>query len=416
MADFDPNRWLLPVLEPQVPRSWRLWQSLGEFVYVHDSYQSYFARLAQLFEEAGDGDEIFLVGWQFMLRETELVPGKTAEGILQRAAGRHVRIRLLTPGGRPVRAKGVDAMEDYQAINIHHQKAVYLTVKKVPSFFVGGMDIALGFGAEPRLGYWFDAQAEIRGPAASLGKASLEERWASVYGTPAPLVALSGVSAYAARVSGKSRTVCQFVRSYSEKVPAKDPHGRTRQYSPDASYGALLKRVIERATKSIYLEDQFFVSSTAPPNLDQLLTNAVARGVTLVVVTARGPQVNMDHGPLVRRLTGSISQKNRVFIFQMKDQPTPKPYFVHTKTWIVDDQAVIVGTANYWDRSMIGDDTELGVGIVSDLSENGLTFGHALRVRLWNRLLKAVPGAGAVSVKSDIVDEVPALANALERL
>jgi phosphatidylserine/phosphatidylglycerophosphate/cardiolipin synthase-like enzyme len=100
----------------------------------------------------------------------------------------------------------------------------------------------------------------------------------------------------------------------------------------------------------------------------------------------------------------------------MKEQPTPKPYFVHTKTWIVDDQAVIVGSANYWDRSMVGDDTELGVAIVSGLSENGLTFGHALRVRLWNRLLKAIPGAGVVSAKPTMVDELPALAGALERL
>jgi hypothetical protein len=71
---------------------------------------------------------------------------------------------------------------------------------------------------------------------------------------------------------------------------------------------------------------------------------------------------------------------------------------VHTKAWIFDDKLAVVGSANYWVRSLSnayfqklpGDDmeTEVGVGIAStarDADFPDLELAHALRVRLWKR-------------------------------
>jgi phosphatidylserine/phosphatidylglycerophosphate/cardiolipin synthase-like enzyme len=428
--------WLLPEPKPGAPDAWRLMQtSECDEVYVHDSYQSYFKRLAQLFEIINQNDDVFLVGLEFMLgngdprdkneQTTELLPGKRAVDLLLAAKKNGARVRILVTGsdsffGEPrVTAGGIEVAHDAQGH--HHQKAAYLRIKETSYLFVGGMDLSLGFDKsgkrEPRLGFWFDAQAEIRGRAAELGRLTLEERWASVKGIP--FIASFG------RRSGTPHTFCQFIRTYPKDSPPPDQNGRVRKYSSDFSYGDLLRQAIGRTNAFIYLEDQYFAQMDVPPGLDRLLIEAVAKKrICLIVVGARPNQIEpypkSQRGPLVKKLLAEIAQKDRLFLFQLKETPAPMPYFVHTKTWIFDDQLAVVGSANYWNPSFDGGDTEFGVAIASTLSRGdfpGAPFARALRVRMWNRLLTA---AGSATIKPDkaakLLDEVGMLARGLERM
>lgn len=429
--------WLLPEPSPGSPDAWRRMQtSECDDVYVHDSYQSYFGRLAQLFELVGSNDEIFLVGLEFMLgngdpkktaeQTTDLLAGQKAVDFLTAAKKRGASVRILVSGENTffgeqhIKSSGIDVEHDSQGH--HHQKAVYIRIKETSYLFVGGMDISLGFDKgggkrEPRLGFWFDGQAEIRGRAAELGRLTLEERWASVKGIP--------FAASFTRQTGTTHTVCQFVRTYPKSVPPASPMARARNYRPDFSYGDLLSQAISKAKMFIYLEDQYFSQMDVPPGLDDLLINAVgARKVLLVVVGARANQIEeypkARRGPLVKRLLGEIPQKERLFLLQLREAPEPMPYFVHTKTWIFDDQLAVVGSANYWNPSFDGGDTEFGVAIASTRSKDdfpGVPFAHALRVRMWNRILKA---AAKDTVKQNkdarFLDELKVLTSGLERM
>jgi phosphatidylserine/phosphatidylglycerophosphate/cardiolipin synthase-like enzyme len=380
---------------------------------VHLTYESYFGALATLFKEVDRGDEIFMVGWNFDL-SAALVPGESALSILQGAAKKGARIRILTNGDRRVQDPGAEVLADHQVLDNHHQKAVYVRAKGEQYLFVGGMDIDMGFSPNPRGGYWFDAQAELRGAAALLGKQTLEERWASVKGIKwgFPFFEFGQIEA-AEKASNPQNAFCQFVRTYPEQTPPRDSNGRLRSYASDMSYGRLLMNFLTRGKRSIYIEDQFFLKTTL---LDPYLRIAVLRGMSLVVVTARKNHIdNMDHGPVVKYISAGIP-KNRLHFFQMKESPPPKPHFVHAKTWIVDDEAVLVGSSNYWNNSFNGRDTEFGVALVSSAKTNNLSFGHDLRVRMWNRLIAASPGTTALVAKSDMVSEIPALAAALEPL
>src|SRR5262245_21947763 len=151
---------LLPEPKPGAPDAWRLMQtSECDDVYVHDSYQSYFRRLAQLIETTGENDEILLVGLEFMLgngdptkqteQTTELLPGKTAVDLLLRAKKDGVHIRMLVTGQdafygeQRITHSGIDVQHDSQGH--HHQKSVYIRTKETSYLFVGGADISLGF-------------------------------------------------------------------------------------------------------------------------------------------------------------------------------------------------------------------------------------------------------------------------------
>jgi phosphatidylserine/phosphatidylglycerophosphate/cardiolipin synthase-like enzyme len=85
--------------------------------------------------------------------------------------------------------------------------------------------------------------------------------------------------------------------------------------------------------------------------------------------------------------------------------PVSEQVYVHSKLLIIDDQVVIMGSANMNDRSMCGDrDSEIacvicGSGKYDDLVHTemagrawkGARFAHTLRVRLWREHLGMVP-------------------------
>ena len=433
--------WLLPEPNPAAPDAWRLMRtSECDEVYIHDSYESYFKRLADLFgsinnRDTGKDAEIFLVGLEFMLgdgdhEESTLLRKDTkAVDLLLNAKNNGARIRLLVTQGnicfgeQRIAAEGIEVLRDYQGH--HHQKAAYIRIKQISYLFVGGMDVSLGFAEggmhKPRVGLWFDAQAEIRGRAAELGKLTLEERWASVRGIP--------FLPSFPRQAGTEHTFCQFVRTYPPPPPPpQNPTVRPRNYNADFSYGDILKQAIGKTNVFIYLEDQYFAQSVVPPGLDKLLLDAAQRGVRLIVVAARANQIEpypqSQRAPLLKKFLDAFPRQaersDRLFLLQLKEDPPPLPYFVHTKTWIFDDQLAVVGSANYWDPSFDGGDTEFGVAVASTLSKDdfpGVPFAHALRVRMWNRLLKA---AGATQIKQNkdatLLDELRVLANGLAPL
>ncbi len=414
--------WFLPAGSPGSRDEWCFQTIATSEVKVYADYSDYFGRLADLFAQAKKGDEIFLVGWGFGLDQV-LKNGKSALFFLEAARGRGARVRLLatishtwsdnaTEMAAAV-AKKLDAVVDDQLLPssspsdviTSHQKAAVVKLESGTHLFVGGMDVT-----ENRVGKWFDVQAEVVGPGATLGRKTLDERWESVKPTP-------GAAAFAPRTvipSAKGGDFeVQFVRTYPPFPAQRTAWKRTYAEKGDHTYYELLCRAIAKARKTIYIEDHLFLSMGAAPSqsnpsggsspkersdvtgtpatVEALLANAAGRGVKLVIVADHHKHSRVDRSHVVRTLSSGTT---RLDLLQTReDMP-----WVHSKTWIVDDDLVVIGSANVWARSFISSqipaEAEFGVAIRTELDGTSLGFpgapwARALRIKLWERIRRS---------------------------
>lgn len=279
-----------------------------------------------------------------------------------------------------------------------HQK--YAVVYNRTTFemraFVGGMDITTERRTtpdhNPPLGHdpsesnpnsWHDAGVELIGGAAVEVWADFRTRWnetrhlkpqtylsPSARGTP---VYFNPPDPHVTVIAGPAPTVIsplaltssvRIVRSYAaKKHPGDDipwdttpPAGGLRQIL------SVYAKAIDRATRYIYVEDQGLNNAwahTSHRTLFPLIGAAVLRNPALQVVfvcSGEGPDYTYV-ADLLSELRLPPSTPN----FMMC---RVNGVFVHSKVVLIDDEFAAVGSANFWDRSMEGDDTELTAAIV----------------------------------------------------
>lgn len=418
--------WFLPAGGPGSPDEWCFQTVTTADIKIYADYDSYFDRLAALMSQAKENGDVFLVGWAFsvyMVLTQKFGQVQQPITFLQGALGRLARVRLMLTRSHSwsdnaqevadaIKEKVPEAVIDDQ---LHpdtsfHQKAAFLKLDSSTHLFVGGMDVTLGRRKDPG---WFDVQAEIIGAGAHLGRKTLEERWESL---KPPLGGVSSTQQSIPPGSGDAHRV-QFVRTYPPFPADTTNWKRTYAKNGEHTYYCLLSRAIGAATKSIYIEEQFFQTMGAAPtrtnptggssprersdlpdlprSLDDLLQDAISRGVKLVVVSNKrdvGPANPPLRDPLVQTLKGGA---NPAILLQV---PNDKK-FVHSKVWIFDDHTddafVVIGSANFWQPSLTSvnlfAEGEFGVGFTSKVDGTSLgfekvSFARALRIKLWERL------------------------------
>jgi phosphatidylserine/phosphatidylglycerophosphate/cardiolipin synthase-like enzyme len=409
--------WFLPPGVPGSSDEWCFATTSTFDLRVYVSYADYYARLADLFAQAETNDEIFVVGWGFALEEI-LKDKKSALLFLEAARGRKARVRLLSTPTHQYNdndlqmsdavAKNLDAVIDRQlppGTVRHHQKAVLIKLKSTTHLFVGGMDITID-----RVNQFFDVQAEIIGVGASLGRKTLEERWESV---KPPLGGVSGTTRPLGASNKDDSYKVQFVRTYPPFPADTTNWKRTYAKDGDHTYYALICRAIAAARKSIYLEEQFLwpmVSAPTrsnpaggsvpklrgdvpdiPDTLERLMKEAIARGIKVVIIAANYPPNHVfktNRDPVLRTLQNA---SNPPVLLKVR----AGMMVVHSKTWIFDDEFIVIGSANFWANSFVSVHTpaeaEFGVAFTSNgdgasLGFPKLTFARALRLRLWERI------------------------------
>jgi phosphatidylserine/phosphatidylglycerophosphate/cardiolipin synthase-like enzyme len=416
--------WFLPAGGPGSPDEWCFQTVTTADIKIYADYQSYYDRLAGLMSQAKENCDVFLAGWAFTVHMvlTEKFGILGLVDCLQGALGRKARIRLMLTRSHSwsdnakevadaIKAKVSEAVIDDQ---LHpdtsfHQKAAFFKLDSSAHLFVGGMDVALGRRTDPG---WFDVQAEIIGTGAHLGRKTLEERWESI---KLPLGGLSSTQQSLPPGSGDAHRV-QFVRTYPPFPTDTTNWKRTYAKNGEHTYYGLLSKAIGAATESIYIEEQFFQTMGAAPSrtnptggssprersdlpdlprsLDDLLQDAISRGVKLVVISNnRGGAANPPlRDTLVQTLKGGA---NPPVLLQV---PSAKK-FMHSKVWIFDDHTddafVVIGSANLWQPSLTSTglfaEGEFGVGFTSKVDGTSLgfekvSFARALRIKLWERL------------------------------
>jgi phosphatidylserine/phosphatidylglycerophosphate/cardiolipin synthase-like enzyme len=203
----------------------------------------------------------------------------------------------------------------------------------------------------------------------------------------------------------------------NESIPPAGPHSvqvlRTYGVENRRGYGwarqgeftiwAAYLNAIKRASRYIYIEDQYFYAFHNPPafeaaegrlrdsNLVYQLGEAIRRGVEVVVLAPsrkgnRNPtniyqlHARRRAADYLRGLSESSAEAGRLLVCYLAAGEVDP--VIHAKVMIVDDELALVGSANVCQRSMTYD-TEVHVGIVD--AEN--QFARDLRLALWQEHL-----------------------------
>jgi len=179
---------------------------------------------------------------------------------------------------------------------------------------------------------------------------------------------------------------------------------RDYSFAPNGHTGIYraIKKAIETTRQYIYLEDQYLVSDVKMSSLLPMLDLLVAKVKEpqfkkLIIFCTRIDDINEEfQGTGWKHRNNFVSSlvsagKEKVVVCQYKSRgalkssfgkPHEGAFYIHSKTWIFDDEFLITGSANC-NRRGYSHDSELDVGIY----DSDKAFVRNLRVRLWkNRL------------------------------
>jgi hypothetical protein len=411
--------WFLPEHGAGSAEYWLFQHQYCNNLKIYTKYVDYFSRLGTLIDALGNGDEIVMIGW-VMHFYTELNGRQAIEKFIN-ATKRGANVILIPTGNNG--NKFVDPMvfneEVYRKVDhkikvfedkrlvyryqTFHQKAVYIKKGNDFFFFVGGMDLCPG-----RLN-WIDTMVELDGNAARLGVRNLVERFSTI-SKVFPFGNISPLEMNSIAKSGAAWKI-QFVRTYSKVPAAIPPNTPIRDFATngDYTYYKAVDTIIQNARKTIYIEDQFFwpvvgrpvgtvnlqsnqprhIFSSLQTNLYNKLKNKILAGVKVVVVISK--YKGATHKSEIKKTFASTKGNTdfpAFFIYGPDDKPDVN--YVHSKTIIVDDEVMLIGSGNfseasYYDTAYQRAEAELGVLIKC---EGDNTMIHTKRLELWSRLIK----------------------------
>jgi phosphatidylserine/phosphatidylglycerophosphate/cardiolipin synthase-like enzyme len=334
---------------------------------------------------------VHLAGWHFDPSFQLEEDGPTLRELLAEAAER-VDVRVLAWAGAPLPlfhpdrgevrkacdelsggtriSMGLDARE--RPLHCHHEKLVIVDDQTA---FVGGIDLTgldgdrLDSQTHPRrdgLG-WHDTALRLEGPIVADVARHFTVRWHAIGpdGLPepgAPPAVEGGIEA-------------QFVRTVPERL--YEPY-RDGEWSILESY----LRALRSAERFVYLESQFLWSPELTFVLAEKLRRPPSDDFRVIALLPARPNNGADDsrgqvGMLIDADKESGDDTQR-FLACTLYQPGPggNPVYVHSKTAVVDDTWLTIGSANLNEHSLFND-TECNV-VVRDPE-----LAREVRLRLW---------------------------------
>jgi len=288
---------------------------------------------------------------------------------------------------------------DYSAIasHCHHQKAVVIDGQVA---FVGGLDLTM-LAADRwdtpqhplRVGpNWHDVQVCIEGEAVADVEANFRQRWEATTGD-------KGLPHREPRAEPDWQTPLQIVRTL---------HSNTYAFAPDGMRGIehAYRQVIRGARRLIYLENQYLWSDEIVDDLIALVQHPPTPEFRIVIVLPlRAADGKWDNDQRVETLRAADRAGRVVSIYSLyasgpssgKKAFHYRPIYVHAKVAVVDDEWVLVGSANINLRGF-ETDSELDAFI------HDAEFARALRVRLWAEHLARAEEQVAALPPAHVVD------------
>jgi phosphatidylserine/phosphatidylglycerophosphate/cardiolipin synthase-like enzyme/outer membrane protein OmpA-like peptidoglycan-associated protein len=178
---------------------------------------------------------------------------------------------------------------------------------------------------------------------------------------------------------------------------------------------SLLLAAIRNARRFIYLEDQYLIDLDTAVALNR----AIPRLQHLTILILGSAINDMPLGKEYRRdfvnqLNAglSLTDRRKIGIFQLSTSQA-RPVFgvhtyVHSKSWVFDDELAVIGSANCNRRGYLHD-SEVDAFIFDSAPPlSGLTFAQQYRMRLWKEHLRVPARAVADGVASAALWRRPA--------
>ena len=402
--------------------------------------------------DAGDGAQFYLLGWSFTkgltMRSSSATPDLlTMDQLLRRFAQRGGAIRAMLWDNKLIGNSGtgdgvafVNSLPGGQAIldhrtalaGAHHQKIQVVvappdpaTGTAAPVAYCGGMDVF-----EDRVGpkSLHDVHCKIVGDAAVDVANVVLERWndhpdrrQALTPKLASLGSLGNDSVQVCRTYPQFRSATAYgylLNKYGEylqqlvqsvkSLPIGDMRdaGQTRYYNfYEPALGVqqiwrAARKAIRQARRYIYLEEQYLTNKWIGDELARKLAGADKN--FRIVILALHPDLNTDIPQMWPRRRDLLSGLRAVdpgqtrwkVAYRRLDMPHS---YVHSKTWIFDDELVITGSANA-DRRGFTYSSEADVVVAGVLEGarasrfGARTVAQDLRCRLFAKHLGGSPG------------------------
>jgi phosphatidylserine/phosphatidylglycerophosphate/cardiolipin synthase-like enzyme len=441
----------------------------GNLVRAHVHGRSYFARLREVVAAMGLGDQLSIAAFRVDGDELLDGPGSTVSVVVAAAVRRGVELHGLVwrsqPGAldqseeqnadfvRDIQTAGGDLLLDARTrrAGSHHQKlviALHPANRTTDVAFLGGIDLARSrnddadhagdpqamafpvvYGKRPP---WHDVQVEVQGPAVGDLALTFRERWegSTPLDLPSPLRMLWDRTYHAGAMTGGELPAAlpdppdagphavQVLRTY----PAR---WRRYPFAPlgERSIAAAYRKVLGRAHRLIYIEDQYLWA----PGVARLLGRALDadKGLHLIAVvprwadkegrSAKPSLLGRERAVDVCRAAGG----DRFAIYDVENHDG-NPVYVHAKVVIVDDVWAMVGSDNLNRRSWTHD-SELSCAVLDEtfdlreprdpagLGDRARVFARDLRLELLREHLDRAPDG---SQDADLLDGATAFAAA----
>ena len=464
---MDPTRWFLTPDERGNPATdldrrhgdgsaWTVGNEVTPLVHG----RAYFAELLRCVRAMRSGDLLLFTDWRGDPDELLDGPGTEISRVLADAAGRGVVVKGLVWRshldrfafsaqenrhlGDEIEAAGGQCLLDMRVRlgGSHHQKFVVLRHPGRPELdvaFVGGIDLchsrndgpdhegdtqrqpmAAVYGDRPP---WHDLQVAIRGPAVADVEEVFRERWddpAALSRNPVDVLSevirredRSGrpLPARLGPPAPRGTAAVQLLRTYPSRR-------RGYPFAPagERSVAHAYDKVVARAHRLIYVEDQYFWSTGIVDHFAAALRGN--RDLRLIAVIPLFPdqdgRFSLPPNLIGRRqalLQLRRAARARVAVYGIENH-AGTPVYVHAKACVVDDVWAAVGSDNVNRRSWTHD-SELSCAVLDDErdpreprvmdrhGDGARTFARDLRLRLAREHLDREPGDDADLIDAD---------------
>lgn len=319
--------------------------------------------------------------------------------------GVQVRAMLWDQWGRQNTAevKRIDALPRGGAIldnetltyGSHHQKVLIVKGDDGLIAFCGGVDIngdrirprpSSGSGSSSGTagGPLHDVHCRITGPGAHDLLQTFVQRWTAHPDAPK-------IDAVKGPLLGLKEPVPKPAGSAFVRIGRTLNFTRPHKCARERTVRDIMHHAIDAARRFIYIEDQYLVSMEAAG----LLAAALPRIQHLTILIPDSPitsvpQIWRRRKDFIDALrSGPHAAKVRVAVLAPPGNPHT---YVHAKTWVIDDELAVIGSANCNRRGWSYDSEVIAAIFDRTPAATGTpSFAQALRMRLWAEHLRVAP-------------------------
>ncbi|WP_030231451.1 peptidoglycan-binding protein [Streptomyces sp. NRRL S-350] len=380
----------------------------GNAVTVYVGGDEAFPDIAAAFSLVGAaGDFIYIAGWFLdldcpldVLADGTGDPTTTPRVLLQAASDNGADVRALL-AKNPVGGSGGPfgfynnaatvkfinglangaAVEDDRVLEAgtHHQKVIVVRTAQGLLTFAGGMDLnkdRVSWGNPPARPL-HDVHCRFTGPVADNLYRNFVRRWTDSPTANALATVNSSVGASGPVGDIQCRSAWTFGNGKAHSGNFGSSSGYTFATTGERSVKSLVLNAIASAVQFIYLEDQYLVDM----DISAALLAALPSITSLIIVTEDTSTINNETPGI-----GQYWARRKKFLDPLLAAGPGKVIacthdlnYVHSKTWIFDDEFAVIGSANVNRRGMTHD-SEQAVGLFEP------AYGFLvkdLRIRLW---------------------------------